>query len=230
MQATAVAETELWRAYQDSRDTQLREQLFLAHVQWARAVGVSVYRRVWSYAIDRSDCIQNATVGLLEAMDRYDPARGIAFRTYATPRVRGAVFNGLRAQIGERSVAPPQGRYAERVETLDDEGQGWTLDGFIDVVAGLGVGFLTETAYEALVDERDASFFAESGALDVRVMSAVTALPARHRRLIEAHYFHHLPFVELAQQWGLTKGRISQLHRDALTQLRRDLKLSAHYG
>ncbi|MFC0677996.1 sigma-70 family RNA polymerase sigma factor [Lysobacter korlensis] len=219
MGLTETTETELWSCYRRSRDVRARETLFAHHAPWARTIALSVHRRVWSLRIERSDCIQNATVGLLEAMDRYDPGRGIAFRAYATQRVRGAVFNGLRTLTDEVRLAAP-GRVQDRLADLVDRESNDELEYFSDLVGGLGLGLLLEHAHESLVDERDAAAYTESSLVRARLLAAMQDLPERLRTLLESHYFHHLPMCELAARWGVTKGRVSQLHRDALGRLR----------
>lgn len=218
-----VSEKELWARYRQGRDARVRERLFSHYAPWARRVALGIHRRVWRYPVERSDCIQNAAVGLLEAVDRYDPDRGIDFRLYAAPRVRGAVFNGLRVLIGDRALAPSSGRFQERLADLTATDDADALEGFISAVVGLGVGMMLESAHGSLVDECDGLEFTTTNQMNHRLRTALATLGERHRVLIEAHYFHHLPFNELAAHWGITKGRVSQLHKDALLRLRRAL-------
>jgi RNA polymerase sigma factor for flagellar operon FliA len=218
-----ATEQELWSRYRQRRDTHARERLFAHYAPWARSVALSVHRRVWGYAVERSDCVQNAAVGLLEAMERYDPDRGIEFRMYAARRVRGAVFNGLRVLIGDRSLGPSAGRFQERLADLNGPDDADAFDSFVSVVVGLGVGVMLESMNTGLVDERDGLEFATACQVNNRLRTALSELGERHRVLIEAHYFHFLPFNELAAHWGITKGRVSQLHKEALLRLRRAL-------
>jgi RNA polymerase sigma factor for flagellar operon FliA len=219
MALTEAIETTLWSNYRRLRDAQARETLFAHHAPWARTIALSVHRRVWTLRIERSDCIQNATVGLLEAMERYDPGRGIAFRAYATQRVRGAVFNGLRTLTDDARTAGSR-RVEDRLLTLTDVESSDELDYFSGIVGGLGLGLLLEHADASLVDERDGAAYAESALLRTQLLQGIQNLPERLRVLLDSHYFHHVPMCELATRWGVTKGRVSQLHREALTRLR----------
>lgn len=222
MALAELTEAELWSRYRRSRDAHAREALFARHAQWARTIGLSVHRRVWSLRIERSDCIQNATVGLLEAMDRYDPGRGIAFRAYATHRVRGAVFNGLRALADDRGPANAD-RVQERLTDLLEGESGEDLDYFSGLVGSLGLGLLLEHTYAALVDDRDGAAYAEASSLHSRLAAAMQTLPERLRTLLEDHYYHHVPMCKIATRWGVTKGRVSQLHREGLLRLRHEM-------
>jgi len=213
-------ERDLWVRLRRDNDAQARQILFSHHVSWARMVAISVHRRLWVSTVERSDCIQNATVGLLEAMNRFDLERGIEFRAYAMPRVRGAVFNGLRVLMASHRDVPYPDRLEERAADLSVGRPCDTLGEFVDVVVGLGLGMLLESAYCALVDDTDGFQHAESLELSGRLLAALQELGPRHRHIVEGHYFHHLPFSEFASRWNLSKGRVSQIHKEALMKLR----------
>lgn len=220
------AEAELWRSYRERTDEDARDRLFLHHMPWATSIARNVHRRVHAYAVDRDDFVQNATIGLMEAIARFEPQRGIAFRSYATPRVRGAVFNGLRAILGDRPTAA-QDRYAARLQAIQEgrEGrEGGAFEQILDAVVGLSLGYMLDDAVQSLVDGGEGSGsafeYARQDQARARLLKAVERLPARQQLIIRAHYFQYVPFVELAERFGVTKGRISQLHHEALSRLR----------
>lgn len=180
------------------------------------------------------DCVQNALVGLLEAMDRFEPHRGVIFQTYARYRVRGAVFNGLRT-LRESMV---QSIYfhdqneimRERLESFgsSDETEQDPLDAFVAATVGLGLGFLLENqSFPERHGPTDAYSELEKHELNASVMRSVQLLDDREQTIITLHYYHHVSFIEIANQLGLTKGRVSQLHKRALERLRRLLAKSS---
>lgn len=217
----SVAETELWQRYRRSSDIAARDHLFHLYMPWAAAVGRNVYRRVSVYSLDCNDFVQNAELGMLDAMTRYDPERGVDFRAFAKPRVRGAVFNGLRALLRERGVAPDDSRHAERLSHFhgnDDD----PFESVVEAIVGLGIGYLLD---HAAVDRGDDAYaYVKRSQIDSRLTAAVSRLPERLRRIIMAHYFEHIPFTAIADDMQLTKGRVSQLHHEALTRLRHALR------
>lgn len=220
-----LAEAELWKRYHHEGDPVAREALYQHHSAWAKSLARSVHRRVWAYPVDSDDFVQNATIGLLEAMSRYNPDRGIPFRAYATPRVRGAVFNGLRAIIGDRGTPRTEGRLGSRLAHLPAAGED-LLSGFVDVVADLGMGLLADAAGN-VAEKKDGLAYAQDRQLEQVVRVAVDGLPPRLRTIIREHYFERIPFTEIASRWGVSKGRLSQLHHLALNKLRsrvRDLR------
>jgi RNA polymerase sigma factor FliA len=210
-------EYELWRRYRQDSDSSARDRLFMQYMPWAAAVGRGVYRRVSIYSLDSEDFVQNAEVGLLDAMSRFDPDRGVDFRAYARSRVRGSVFNGLRTLLSERGVSNDDARYAERLAHMHS-GDLDAFDSVVDAIVGLGIGYLLDNAGNA--GNEDAYACINRNQTNAALLQAVSRLPERLRQLITAHYYHHIPFREIAIRMGVTKGRVSQLHHDALNRLR----------
>lgn len=215
-------ETDLWYRYLRDGDLPARDQLFLIHRVWAGIVARSVFRRLSIRHVDCADFVQNAELGLLDAMSRYAPDRGIEFRAFARARVRGAVFNGLRVMLQDRGVSQDDRRYAERLAQMHDGGQTDAFDTIVDAIVALGIGYLLDHSAEHAA--ADAFAYASRTQTHARLMAAVARLPERLRDVVEQHYFHHVPFAAIATDLGVTRGRMSQLHRDALTRLRESLR------
>ena len=227
--STLDIELELWQRYRDHGDCDARDRLFLHYVPWATGIARGVHYRVRAYQVDRDDFIQNATIGLLEAMSRYDPTRGVPFRSYAQPRVRGAVFNGLRSILGDRPTPSDESRFAARLESFQDDGSdGNAFENIVASIVGLGIGFLLDEATEGQA-ANDVLTRVEQSEIASALVLAVAHLPDRLKLIIQSHYFQHVPFQELASKLGLTKGRISQLHKAALMELKRDLRKAGRH-
>ena len=145
--ASDAPDAELWRLYKDGC-IEAQGRLYLRHAPWAKSIAVQIHGRIRAYPVDRQDFIQNATLGLLEAMSRFDPVMGVSFRHYAVARVRGAVFNGLRAILGDRPVAQEDSRMQERVRYDLHYIENWSL--LLDlriIFRTLLVGFSHPNAY-----------------------------------------------------------------------------------
>lgn len=227
--AALADESLLWRRFRQGGDRDAQQLLFAQYAPWARAVARDVYRRVRIVQMDWADYSQNATLGLVEAMGRYDPERGVDFIAYAKPRVRGAVFNGLRAFMMESSQAQDgSARYQERLSSFDESEPEDLLGQLVASVSGLAVGFMLDSAAaEELMQPNEAVEDAiDREQTGVLLRAAVERLPEREELVVRLHYFQHMPFVDIAQLLGLTKGRISQIHKAAIERLRS----SAHAG
>ncbi|WP_115552608.1 sigma-70 family RNA polymerase sigma factor [Xanthomonas arboricola] len=201
---------ELWRRFKTEHDLQARDFLVTEYSPWARIVAADVYRRVGRRDLDWADHVQNAHIGMLEAMSRYDPARSIPFTLYAKRRVRGAVFNGVRQHKFSRRIEDP-------IDTLaDDIG---SLDGFIGAIVQIATQHLVEQATDAwpgqaIAEEQSRSVLAH----------AMLQLAPRTRDIFMSYYYLHKPFVQIASELGVTKGRVSQLHSQGLEILRSNLR------
>jgi len=184
-----------------------------------------------------ADYMQYATLGLIEAVDAFDWQRGVQFNTFATYRIQGAIrncianFSERREQVGllyrlkkERidsikhgDEAPPPKRRREKggalVRELADVAVIWALSYLLEgsgMLAPRGEAQYVEQFYDGL----------ELRQLKDKLVGLVDALPDQERRIIKYHYFQNLEFTEIAVIFGVTKGRISQIHKRALLLLR----------
>jgi RNA polymerase sigma factor for flagellar operon FliA len=217
-------ESQLWERWVGERDRTSRDALILLHAPWARLVARDVFLRVRSRNTEWGEFAQNATLGLIEAVDRYDPARGVEFRTFARHRVRGAVFNGLR-QLWDEGVTKGRDSSLERSESLSDE-DGDPLESFVSWTVGVGIGHLLDVASLPGADAYPRGPYAtlEHDQKGELLRQLVRLLPGREGMIVTLHYFQHVPFVEIAGLLSVTKGRVSQLHKQAVKRLRECLR------
>jgi RNA polymerase sigma factor for flagellar operon FliA len=170
--------------------------------------------------IEWADYVQNAQIGLLEAMSRFNETRGTDFIAYAKPRVRGSVFNGVRTILREESQRRSLlGERVERLQSIGSESSSDPLNDFISTVVGLSLGHMLETEQFGHIS-KDALALAEHHELGMALRDSLLELGKRERAILLAHYFRHVSFQEIAKLQGVTKGRISQIHKGALVRLR----------
>lgn len=223
-------EDELWVRYRRDNDVRARECLFLQYTPLATTIARNIQRRLWTLShADGEDFVQNAQIGLLDALSRFDPGRGVAFPSFAKSRIRGAVFNGLRAIIGTRGPSDDDLRHDARLETLDDGKSGDPFDSLVDSIVGLGIGYMLdeEARRHDPLAGCEALAYTHRSETQARLAIAVDSLPERLRVIIRSHYFEFVPLNEMAAAAGITKGRMSQLHKSALQRLRALLRESS---
>ena len=213
-------EAQLWERWVDARDSKARDALILLHASWARLVARDIFLRVRPRDIEWGEFAQNATLGLIEATDRYDPARGVEFRAYARHRVRGAVFNGLR-QFWNQPPTATNFSDADRAESLDGDDSD-PLESFVALTVGLGIGHLLDVASspDPVAHPQGPYAALERDQTQELLRQTIELLPERERMVLTLHYFQHIPFFEIANFLGVTKGRVSQLHRQGIERLR----------
>jgi len=226
----------LWRDYWRSRDPQPRAQLIDCYLGFARMWAARIYTLRANNAVAFDDYLQYARTGLLEAIDRFDPTRGVSFESFATARIRGSVLNGLEsetelgAQLKYRGVL----NIAERLEslraTVNHRNNSETLEGLAHTVVAVAMGLLLDRGEgEQVADENvNANPYASIELLYLRrkLLCGVRQLPQREADVIRMHYFEHREFQVIAEELKISKGRVSQLHARALLRLKQLLHSS----
>lgn len=238
--ATALSETQVWERWRASRSESDRAELWGRHCEYARTMAALLYGRRFSDDVEFADYLQYAHVGLLEAMERFDPGRGAQFRTFAARRIQGAILNGLeRLTERQQQVTARQRIRAERTRDMHEaalESSGWSghagdvqpsqLIAYVaDVGLGLALAWLLEGTgmIDRGADAAESLPFYRSTELRQsreRLLRALDMLPEQERHVIRCHYLQDIRFDEIARQLGLTKGRISQIHKKGLQHLR----------
>jgi RNA polymerase sigma factor for flagellar operon FliA len=230
----SALEATLWRRYKQGADTVARDALVACHLPFARVVAAMAYARRYNDEVEFGDYLQFASVGLLEALERFEPSRGVQFRTFASRRMQGAILSGLEGLTEKlQQIAARQRMRAERLQhvkemalagrTAPASASPELADFVVDVGIGLALCWILEGT--GLVDRGDASGPScyESLAmkeLRTRLLEVVDALPPTERAVIRGHYLQHVAFEEIARSLQLTKGRVSQIHKQALLRLR----------
>lgn len=186
---------------------------------------------------EAEDLLACAYQGLLEARKRFDPERGVQFKSFAYYRVRGAVLDGVR-----RMAYLPRRAYArlKAAETLDLETENFShtrapgASGVADAEMAMrsldGVLGRVAAAYctaASISEEEQHTHSPEQRVLAreqvSRVRKAMELLPDQERFLIRGHYIEGRNFDELAAELGLSKSWASRLHSRALERMREAL-------
>jgi RNA polymerase sigma factor for flagellar operon FliA len=198
----------------------------------ARIVAGRVYRLRVDSAVPFDDYLQYARIGLLESLERFDPDRGTPFRAFAFHRIRGAILNGLARESDlaaqrEASRRVSRERRESLLEGASSGGAQSSLSELIELTVGLALGALLDEGGEVADESPQANPYASAEMTQMRHLAwtAVGRLPQREQELIRAHYVEQREFRDIAKEWALSTGRISQLHARAMRQLRQLLKV-----
>jgi RNA polymerase sigma factor for flagellar operon FliA len=224
-------EASWWRRLRFENDARCRERLFEHYQGFARSIAISELRRRPAYGLDRSDFLQLAYGGLLEAIDRFNPLHGAPFSAYARRRIRGAISDGLaRSSEGGAQYNHARRLETERLRSLDDPSMSQGGDDAIaqlsDIAVALALGLMIQSSnLAAAADGKElADLHAyESVAwrdVELSVLQEVEHLPEVEKTVLKQHYLQEMSFKDIASLLGLSKGRVSQLHRAALERLR----------
>jgi RNA polymerase sigma factor for flagellar operon FliA len=223
-------EASLWRRFRLESEAGCREALFNRYVGLARSVAARFFHRRRPPRPDLSDYQQFACQGLLEAIDRFDPLKGVPFEAYSKKRIAGSIADGV-ARMSEVDAQLSARRRAER-ERLRSLGrfdnQEEALPALAELAVGLAIGLLLEgtniLAEECAEDPRPNAYESlEYRQLQMRLAECVGSLPEKESAVVRQHYLNGLDFAQIAELMNLSRGRISQLHQSALERLRKKI-------
>ena len=200
-------------------------------------------------AMDSDDVLSAGTVGLLHAIDRFDPDQGVRFETYALQRIRGAIIDTIR------SLSPLSRGAGRRAKLLDETtavlaqrfGRAPTQE---ELAAELGVDMaelgrmLLESAHVIVSldggngsgddegevqslrdllhdpDEAGTEAVVEENELVERLSAAIDSLPQRDRLVLNLYYHEELTLKEISRVIEVSESRVSQIHTAAVMKLR----------
>ncbi|WP_176968961.1 FliA/WhiG family RNA polymerase sigma factor [Amycolatopsis xylanica] len=239
----------LWKQFSDAPEQVLRDRLVLHYAPLVKYVAGRVGTGLPTH-VDVGDLVQSGIFGLVDAIEKFEPARGLRFETYAMQRIRGAILDDLRSQDWVPRVVRSRAREAERAlerlgarlhRTPTDAELAAELDITLDELRDL-YGQLQLTSVVALEDLVAAG--KESGSLvdtlpdddavdPVAVLvdqdnrrqlaDAISQLTERDRIVVSLYYFESLTLAEIGKVLGVTESRVSQLHTRAVMRLRAKL-------
>jgi RNA polymerase sigma factor for flagellar operon FliA len=206
-----VDNTLLWARRREG-DAEARCKLIERYAPLATSVARRM--RVPTGALMGHDDVESAAIiGLIDAVDRYDPDRGVPFEGYAGLRIRGAILDELR-RLDDRSRGERQRARTVATDTEPEIGAyGITLS--LDV--------LLESGDRDWAADDEAGDRYEHQDLRMRVESALKCLPPRQREVLVRYYSESLTLRESAVKMGISEARACQLHGRAIQNLRREL-------
>jgi RNA polymerase sigma factor for flagellar operon FliA len=219
----------LWVRFARDQAPSVRHALAEAYDPFARMLAAKAYARRAYSSMEHEEYLQTARLALLEAIDRYDPAQGAMFETFATQRITGAMLDALeQSSEVQGQIAARRRVLSARVAALTDNQpvDGDVFSRLAEIAVGLAVGLMLEDTGMHVDDTTlaaDSYTGVELRQLRARLVGLVRDLPERQRMVISGHYQQHRPFEEIAAALGVTKGRVSQIHKEALENLRKRL-------
>ncbi len=229
-EAAAAEERAQWADFVRTRDAGLRTRLIERHLPLARMLAAKLFGRRRVHESEFDDYLHYAALGLIEAVDKFDPSHNVLFRTFAAHRIQGSVLNNVERlserdeQLALKSRLRKQRLGSLREDRKPGDQTSELFEHMAEVAVGLALGYMLEGSgmYVSPEDSHAEDVYSghEMKQLRETVNVIVELLPERERNVIKYHYYHRLSVTEIGDILGLTKGRISQIHREALRNLR----------
>jgi RNA polymerase sigma factor for flagellar operon FliA len=239
----------LWQEYRRTKDRGVRDRLILTYAPLVKFVAGRLGSGLPAH-VDEGDLVSYGLLGLIGAIERYDPDREIKFETYAIARIKGAIIDELRAldwvprsvraraRDIERAIAelarklrraPTDEEIAEKLGVTEEE-----LGDSLTEISRSSIAALDELwtvqgssgDQVALIDTiEDVHGPAPTTALDQSEMKemiadAISRLPEREKLVITLYYYEELTLREIGEVLGVTESRVSQLHTKAILRLK----------
>lgn len=226
----AATEEQLWEDYRCGAQS-AQAQLLEKYLPLARRLAASLYANRAVDAIEFSDYLHLAYVGLLEAMQRYHREEAAQFATFATYRIRGSVLNGIprMTEVGSLIAHMKQVR-RDRTRSLlgDTDSPPSNFAGLMDLVAGIALTY----QLDELLESDEPNLQCANDPYGSRVYDEMLAgigrilgqLPAREHQIIYYHYFYQIDFDEIAILLNVSKSRVSRLHKRAIALVLDEIK------
>jgi len=231
-------------------DNLSREQIIMQYLPQVK----HIVQRIAAHLpqnVEIDDLLNVGVIGLIQAIERYDPARNNKFMTYAAFRIRGAVLSELRSRDYISRTDRRKVRDLEKTYLKLEQKKGGDVEDH-EVVKEMGVSFeqfykvkqmsniaiisLEEMGYssdkkrdslsEMFINNRDEEALNLIGIKEVKVVIAKTIeeLPENEKLVISLYYMDELTMKETGKVLGITESRVSQLHSKAISRLRAKLR------
>jgi RNA polymerase sigma factor for flagellar operon FliA len=235
----------LWRDFKNHSNSEAREVLIHKYIYLAKVVVDRLNIRE-SGSLSKDDLISHAIIGLIDALERYNPSRGVKFESFAVPRIRGSVIDMLRrmdwvprsVRRTERSVKEAYGKVESALgrpasdEEIAEE-LGITVEELQETLSEISqtsvfaledcLQLNSECDTSAMMDlpgdAPDPALEAETTERKRLLVEAIGQLPERERLVIGLYYYEGLTLKEIGKMIGVTEARVCQIHSKAMLRL-----------
>jgi RNA polymerase sigma factor for flagellar operon FliA len=239
----------LWQQYRKTKDQGIRDRLILTYAPLVKYVAGRLGSGLPAH-VDEGDLVSYGLLGLIGAIERYDPDRDVKFETYAIARIKGAIIDELRAMDWVPRSVRSRAREIERaIAELEKQ----LLRAPTDEEIAKKVGITEEELEESLTEISRSSIAAldelwtvsssggdqialidtieDSDAPDPQstlsqtemkeaIGEAIARLPEREKLVVTLYYYEELTLREIGEVLGVTESRVSQLHTKAILRLK----------
>lgn len=237
---------ELWKKYNVNKDLDDREALIMACLPYIKssAYRLSIYANP---SQDVNDLVSAGIIGLMDALDRYDPAKGASFKNYSRYRVRGSIMDEVRSMDWVPYSTRDKARKIERAHAeFNQNGDEPPNDDDIARVMGISLDKYHETLLEvsrmtlslledAFCDGEIPNNSEDAGPRDPEqklvyaeteyaLGKAIDNLPEKERLVVTLYYYEEMTMKEIGQVLDISESRVCQVHSSAILRLHTRLK------
>lgn len=244
---TVTDERDLWVRFKEHGDASARDELIILYIRVVKYVAGRMAIHVPSN-IEMDDLVGWGVLGLLDAVEKFDPSQNIKFSTYATFRIRGAIIDEIRsldwAPRSLRAMARKVGSTREQLRheqgsepTVDDIAEAMDttprqVENCIAQIQTAQILSLDDFLPSAdRADTRKADMVADTGAKNpeseaearerqARLVEAILGLAEQQQKVLNLYYYEELTLKEIGAVLDVSESRVCQIHGAAIKVLR----------
>lgn len=238
---------QLWQKYIQDPDPQTRERLLVKYLPLVKYVAGRMMTSLPS-SVEYDDLVSAGVIGLIGALERFDPSQGVKFETFVMPRIRGAILDELRAldwaPRSLRSKARKVDRAIEELERkLGRQAEIHEVAKLLEMDLGTYSALIKEIANSSLLSldctnsedsEHASSMYdvlenrlahtplqeIEHEEMKRLLVEAIEQLPEQEKIVLALYYYEELTLKEIGQVLSITESRVSQIHSKAVRTLK----------
>lgn len=229
----------------DTRFTSIEESIMVEHLPIVRYIARRIHERLPQH-VEMEELVSAGVLGLMDAFQKFDPAKKVQFRSYAQFRIRGAILDSLRTLDWSPRDLRRKGRAIEQAMRLLTVRLGRSpseqevaaelrmklgdYQQLLGELKGLEIGTLhversedsgeEELAYVPNRPEDDPLFCCLRSEMRQRLAQAISGLPERERLVMTLYYYEEMTMKEIGLTLGVVESRVSQIHASAVLRLR----------
>lgn len=239
----------LWREYRDSGSKISKDKLLVEYAHLVKYIAARIMINLPKH-VDSNDLISAGIMGLIKAVETFEPERGFKFETYAGHKIRGAILDELRAldwiprsvrqksrelqrvfaklenQLGripyDDEVCEEMGISLEEYENLLSEVTPTTILSLEESMPDHGSDAKEIKLIDTIEDPGSENPLKEMGFTEVKniLKSAIADLPEKEKLVVALYHYEELTLKEIGVVLDLTESRVSQIHSKAILKLR----------
>jgi len=232
------------------KDAEERERLLLEHLPQVKYIARRIHDRLPAQ-VPLDDLIHAGVVGLIDAVEKFDPSKNVQLKSYAKFRIRGAILDSLREmdwsprhlrrqarriEEAHRDLKLRLGRMATEPEIAAELGMNLgDFQHLLGELRGLDLGSLQAESMDPQAEEdvvsyhpggsdKDPFFLCLHGEMKSHIASALEDLDEKERQVVTLYYLEELTMKEVGAVLGVGESRVSQIHSAAMVRLRSRLQ------
>jgi RNA polymerase sigma factor for flagellar operon FliA len=245
------SEEELWKQYREKKDPKIRDAFIRQYAPLVKYVAGKVAVGM-PHNVEFDDLVSCGTFGLLDAIEKFDPEKVVQFKTYAVTRIRGAIFDELRATDWvPRSVRQKTREVEEAIGTLEAQygrpAKDTEIAGYLKLDEAEYQKMMRQITATSILSLNDVWFsgdendkvsigetiespkslepemMVERDEIRRVVIDIINQLPDKEKKIIVLYHYEDLTLKEIGQVLDITESRVSQLHSKAMLRIRSKL-------